>query len=307
MKILVTGGAGFIGSHLVDAYIEQGHDVVVLDDLSTGKTSNINPKARVVVADVNTNVLDELMAKERFDVVNHHAAHMELRASLLKPLHDANVNVLGSIRLLNAARETGVGHVVLASTTAIYGAQVQFPADESHPIAPLSPYGASKYSMELYAEYFRRVHQLSVTSLRYSTVYGPRQNPHGESGVVAIFLERFIDGRQATIHGDGEQTRDYVHVHDVVASNMLASQHKLNDVYVVASNTEVSVNELVRLMRQTITIPIDVVHGPKVKGDAPRTLCCADKLTNHTGWRPSIGIEQGIATTAAWFIRTKVK
>lgn len=305
MKILVTGGAGFIGSNIVDAMIERGHQVVVLDNLSTGRRENVNPKARLVEADITGDYIEELMLAENFDVVNHHAAHMELRASIDKPVYDANTNVLGTVRILDAARKSNVGHIVLASTTAIFGEQQYFPATESHPIIPLSAYGASKASAENYAEYYRTAHNMSIACLRYTTVYGERQNPNGESGVVAIFLQKFMRKEQATIHGSGEQTRDYLYVADVVDANNLAHEHRLNGNYIVASGTEVSVNQIVDQLRTWMPNSVSTINGPPKIGDAQRTNCSAQKLTEATGWHAKVSIQEGLKKTTDWFVRNK--
>ncbi len=302
MKVLVTGGAGFIGSHIVDAYVQQQHDVVVVDNLSSGRREFVNPNARFLQLDVTSDDFTALMEAEAFDLVNHHAAHMELRVSVDKPVHDATVNVLGSVRLLEAARRTNVKHVVLASTSAVLGEQVVYPADETHPCDPISPYGVSKRSMELYARYYRKVFNMSISCLRYTTVYGPRQNPNGESGVVAIFLQRFLQGAQATIHGDGEQTRDYLHVDDVVRANLLAASHRVNGEFMIAAASEVSVNTLVTIIRDALQRSVHTVHGPAKAGDARRTLGSSSLFTSLTGWSPEITILDGIASTTKWFV-----
>jgi UDP-glucose 4-epimerase len=303
MKVLVTGGAGFIGSHVADAYAERGAEVVVFDNLSSGKRDFVHESARLVVGDVTTEALDELISTEHFDLICHFAAHMELRASVEKPVFDANTNVLGSVRLMDAARRSGVRHIVLASTNAVYGQQVTYPADESHPINPISPYGVSKLAMEQYARYFRAQYGITISTLRYSTVYGPRQNPNGESGVVAIFLQKFLKGAQATVHGDGEQTRDYLHVADVVRATVAAADVALNGEFVVAAGTEVSVNALVQFIQRSLGFPVNVVHGAAKAGDPRRTLGNHAAFTRATGWKPSVPIKEGITSTTQWFVR----
>lgn len=302
MKILVTGGAGFIGSHIVDAYVEQGHTVVVFDNLSTGKQEFVHPDAQLIVGDIATDALDALMERERFDVVNHHAAHMELRVSVDKPVYDANVNVLGSVRLLDAARRTGVSHVILASSVAVLGNQIQFPADEHHPTAPISPYGAGKLAMEHYAHVYRTIHKLNITSLRYTNVYGPRQNPDGESGVIAIFLQKFLQGAQAIIHGDGEQTRDYIYVDDVVSANIIALDYRPNGTYFIANATDISVNTVVAMLQSQLDKPCHVKNGPAKEGDPTRVTCSGNKYASHTGWKPAVSFHDGIRSTVQWFL-----
>lgn len=223
MNILVTGGAGFIASHIVDAYIEAGHDVTVVDNLSTGVESNVNPRAELHRVDVrDREAIDAIFDRKRFDLVNHHAAQLDVRVSVRDPQLDAMQNVIGSLNLFEAARRTGVRKLVFASTGgAIYGEQEYFPADENHPTNPISPYGVTKLTVEKYLHYYRAVHGIDHLIYRYTNVYGPRQNPHGEAGVIAIFCDRMFRGENPAINGDGEQTRDYVYVGDLVRAHML--------------------------------------------------------------------------------------
>ena len=226
MRILITGGAGFIGSHVVDAYVQAGHEVWVLDDLSRGKRDRVNPRARFVRMDLRSPCLKELLAERSFDCVIHHAAQIDVRTSVADPARDAMVNIVGTLNLLEAMRAVGISRVIFASTGgAIYGNQRHFPASEQHPAAPLSPYGVAKLSVEHYLEYYRQIHALRYIVLRYANVYGPRQDPEGEAGVVAIFGGKILRGERLTIYGDGEQTRDYVFVHDVARANLLALHH----------------------------------------------------------------------------------
>lgn len=302
MKVLVTGGAGFIGSHVAEAHLQRGDDVVVIDDLSTGREENVPHGARFIKMDITSSEIRTLFEQERFDVLNHHAAHMELRVSVEKPMHDATVNILGSINLFEAARATGVQHTVIASTGAVLGVQTMFPADESHPTRPIAPYGVSKRSMELYADYYRVTHGMSISVLRYTNVYGPRQNPFGESGVIAIFLDRFIKGQVATIHGAGDQVRDYIHASDVARANVLAAEHRLNDTYMICADSEASVLDVVSALRTALDGRGEVVHGPAKAGDPPRTRGSYQKFAKATGWKPQIALDEGIFTTTKWFL-----
>ncbi|HLK12718.1 MAG TPA: NAD-dependent epimerase/dehydratase family protein, partial [Candidatus Binatia bacterium] len=221
MKVLVTGGAGFIGSHVVDALVAAGHDVVVVDDLSTGHRENLNPNARFVELDVTDPRLVELIRDERPAAVSHHAAQMDVRRSVADPLFDARTNILGTINLLEGARRANVRRVLFVSSGgAVYGEQEIFPAPETHPTNPVSPYGVSKRAGELYAFFYQAEYHIPFVALRYANVYGPRQDPHGEAGVVAIFCGRMLAGQPVTIFGDGEQTRDYVFVGDIVRANL---------------------------------------------------------------------------------------
>jgi len=302
VKICVTGGAGFIGSWIAEAYVGEGHEVVIVDNLSTGVVANVPEAARLVEMDVTSDAFDALADAERFDVINHHAAHMELRVSVEKPLHDAHANILGSLRVLEAARRTNVGQVILASSGgALYGAQEVFPADEEQPWRPMSPYGVAKGSMELYGSCYARIHNMTVTALRYTNVYGPRQNPFGEAGVVAIFLEKALSNAVCTVNGAGDQRRDYIYVSDVAAANMAVTRHHLGGVFNVATGIETDVNTIVAALARYMGKTIEVHHGPAKPGDLPRNVCSSERLTSATGWKPQIGVEQGIERTVAWF------
>jgi UDP-glucose 4-epimerase len=303
VKILVTGGAGFIGSHVAEACLRAGHEVVIVDDLSMGYRSNVPIGARFVEMSITDEAFTDFVVAEKFDAIDHHAAHMELRVSVDKPVHDATINVLGSLRLLEAARVSGVKHVVLASTTAVLGEFVQLPATEDHPVLPIAPYGVSKRAMELYADYERITHGMSVTTLRYTNVYGPRQNPHGESGVIAIFLERFMKGASAVIHGDGSQERDYIHVDDAAAANVVALEQRVQGTYHICRNSVASVNDVVHALRAALGQECQVQHGPAKAGDPARTRASHDLFSSCTGWMPKIDLHNGISSTVAWFLR----
>lgn len=301
MKILVTGGAGFIGSHIAEAFLAEAEEVVVVDNLSMGRRENVPEGARFVEMDITTDAFTTFLLDEKFDHINHHAAHMELRVSVDKPVHDATVNILGSIRVLDGARRSGVQHVTLASSTAVLGEFVQIPAAEDHPVQPIAPYGVSKRAMELYAEYERLSHAMSITTLRYTNVYGPRQNPHGESGVIAIFLEKFLAGQIPTIHGDGLQERDYIHVSDVALANLIAFEQRVQGTYHICANSAASVLDVVGSLRAALGTECPVHHGPAKAGDPARTRGSHDAYTQHTGWRPVVPLHEGIASTVAWF------
>ncbi len=301
MKVLVTGGAGFIGSHVADAFLAAGEDVVIVDNLSMGRRENVPQGARFVEMDITTDAFTTFLLDEKFDHINHHAAHMELRVSVDKPVHDATVNILGSIRVLDGARRSGVKHLTLASSTAVLGEFVHIPAAEDHPVQPIAPYGVSKRAMELYAEYERLAHGMSITTLRYTNVYGPRQNPHGESGVIAIFLEKFLAGQTPTIHGDGLQERDYIHVSDVALANLIAFEQRVQGTYHICANSAASVLDVVGNLRSALGTECPVHHGPAKAGDPAKTRGSHDAFTARTGWRPIVPLGEGISTTVAWF------
>jgi len=303
MKVCVTGGAGFIGSHVAQGYLDAGHDVVILDNLSTGKRANVPERARLIEVDITDPSLSAIFGQERFDVVNHHAAHMELRVSVEDPVMDATTNIIGSLRLLEAAHRNGVGHVVFASSGgAVYGEQLTFPADETHSTKPISPYGVSKRSVELYLDYYQSVHGMSSTILRYTNVYGPRQNPFGEAGVIAIFLQKWIDGEEAVINGDGEQTRDYIYVGDVARANLIAVEKRLAGAFNCCTGIETPLNTLVSHLRHSYGTTSPIRHGDGKPGDLRRNVCSFQKLREASGWTPLTGLKEGVQLTSDWFL-----
>jgi UDP-glucose 4-epimerase len=302
MKVLVTGGAGFIGSHITDRLIESGIEVVVLDDLSTGKLESVNPRARLHQADICGEAIHELFAREQFDCVDHHAAQMNVRRSVDDPVFDARVNILGSLNLLQAAVATSVKKFVFASTGgAIYGEQLTFPADETHQTCPMSPYGVAKLAVEKYLAFYEAVYNLPYTALRYANVYGPRQDPHGEAGVVAIFSEHLLRHEPVVINGDGEQTRDFVYVDDVVRANVLAVTSDLRGLYNVGSGIETSVNTLYTHLAKHANAPEVPHHGPAKAGEQRRSVLDARKLQAITPWGVSVPLEEGLRRTVTYF------
>ncbi len=302
MKILVTGGAGFIGSHLVDAFLEQGHTVAVIDNLVTGQRENLNPQAKFYEMDIRDAAVHDVFAEEKFDVVCHQAAQMDVRKSVQDPRYDAEVNILGTLNLLQACVATGVQKFLFASTGgAIYGEQSEFPASEEHPTWPVSPYGVSKLTCEKYIYYYSQEHGLKYALLRYANVYGPRQNPHGEAGVVAIFTKKLLEGEQPVINGDGKQTRDYVYVGDVVRANLLALNHPRNNYFNVGTGIETDVNRIFHLIREAVGSQAPENHGPAKPGEQRRSVLSFEKAQRELGWRPQVELEEGIAKTVAFF------
>ncbi len=303
MKILVTGGAGFIASHVVDAYVDLGHTVFVIDDLSTGRESNLNPRAGFVRADIrDASRVDRMFREEKFDLVNHHAAQMDVRRSVQDPVEDASINVLGALTLLECCQRHGVRRFIFASSGgAIYGEQDYFPADESHPTRPLSPYGVAKLTTEHYLFYYRETYGTDSVSLRYANVYGPRQNPEGEAGVVAIFASKMLAGAQAVINGDGKQTRDYVYVGDVVRANVAALDVKGSDALNVGTGMETDVNTMFRLIKDATHSNCTEEHGPAKKGEQLRSVLNCARIRSNLGWIPSVSLEEGIRKTVEFF------
>ncbi len=302
MNILVTGGAGFIGSHVVDAYIEAGHRVVVIDDLSSGTRENLNPKAKFYHLDIRSDQVEGIFQREQFDVVNHHAAQMDVRRSVADPEYDASVNILGSLNLLESACKHGVQKIVFASTGgAIYGEQDYFPADEDHATQPLSPYGIAKLAVEKYLSYYDVVHGIKSVILRYANIYGPRQNPRGEAGVVAIFCSTMLNGEQPIINGDGKQTRDYTYVDDVVRANLLALDFNGSDTFNVGTGVETDVNTLFDMLRKYLNPHCSEQHGPAKPGEQRRSVVSYRKIERVLGWKPQTRLEEGLFRTAEYF------
>ncbi len=302
MKVLVTGGAGFIGSHVVDAYVAAGHEVVVVDDLSTGKRENLNPKAKFHQLDVQDPRVIELIRAERPAVVNLHAAQMDVRRSVADPVFDARVNIVGLIQCLEGARKANVRRVIFVSSGgAAYGEQEAFPAPETHPTNPVSPYGVSKRAGELYAFFYKAEYQLPFFALRYANVYGPRQDPHGEAGVVAIFAGKMLRGEPITVNGDGKQTRDYVFVGDVVQANLAALEREPCGAVNIGTGVETDVNRLAELMLEASRSASEVKHGPAKAGEQRRSVIDCTKAAERLGWRPTVPLAEGLRRTVEWF------
>jgi len=303
MNILVTGGAGFIASHIVDAYVGLGHAVTVIDDLSTGKKENLNPKAKFHQADIrDTAAVRRLFAEGKFSLINHHAAQMDVRRSVADPVFDASVNLLGMLTLMEAAVATGVRRVIFASSGgAIYGEQDRYPADETHATRPISPYGVAKLATEQYLFYYRAVYGVDAVCLRYANVFGPRQNPEGEAGVVAIFASKMLNGEQPVINGDGKQTRDYVFVADVVKANVLALGHTRSDVFNVGTGIESDVNRLFASLRASTGSSCREVHGEAKKGEQLRSVLDNGRISGELGWKQDVSLDEGIARTVEYF------
>ena len=306
MKILVTGGAGFIGSHVAEEFLRAGHEVVVLDNLSTGSRDNVPLGARLIEKDIRDPDLEEVFRREKFDAVDHHAAQINVRASVAGPQFDASVNIIGTLNLLQGCKKASVKKFVFASTGgAIYGEQDYFPADESHPARPVSPYGIGKLAVEKYLFFYRVDSGLSYVALRYGNVYGPRQNPHGEAGVVAIFLNRMLEGKQPIINGDGRQTRDYVFVEDVARANLLALSREDCGTFNIGTGVETDVVQIFRMLRAAANSSAPEVHGPPAAGEQKRSVLNARLARDVLGWKPSLPVEEGMRRTAEWFMKKR--
>lgn len=302
MKILVTGGAGFIGSHVVDALVEEGHSVAVVDDLSTGKEHHLNPGARFYRLDIRSPDLSDVFRAERPDLINHHAAHVDVRRSMADPRLDADVNIAGSLNLLETARQFGVDQFIFASSGgAIYGEPEYLPCDEGHPLSPICPYGVSKLAAERYVQFYGQAHGFRYAILRYPNVYGPRQDPFGEGGVVAIFAGHMTQREPVVINGSGEQQRDFLHVSDVVRANLLAQETLQNQMYNLGTGVGTSINELFGLMSRLTGYDGQPTHGPPKPGETFKICLEASKARRELGWEPLVPLEQGLERTLARF------
>lgn len=306
MNILVTGGAGFIGSHIVDAYIRAGHRVVVLDNLSTGKREQVHPDATLYVIDLLDPKIIEIFKHENIEVINHHAAQISITQSVADPVFDAEINIVGSLKLLQLAVAYPVRKFIFASTGgALYGRQNGkqncYPVNEEHPTQPMSPYGISKLTMERYLSYYRKSFNIESTILRYSNVYGPRQEPHGEAGVIAIFCKQLLKGQQPVIFGDGEQTRDFVSVFDVVNANLKALLENCKGTYNVGTGKETSINTIAANLIEASGKAFSPRYKPPRIGEQHRSAIDYEKFNRDHGWQPTQAFDKGLKDTFNFF------
>jgi UDP-glucose 4-epimerase len=301
VRALVTGGAGFIGSHITDALLDAGHTVTVIDDLSRGRRAQVPSGAHFVELDITSDDLAAAVAEAKPEVVFHHAAQIDVRESVRDPLHDADVNVVGTVNVLRAAVDAGTRRVVFASSGgAIYGNTDAIPTPETHACLPESPYGTAKLCAEAYGGTFSRQAGLEFVALRYANVYGPRQDPHGEAGVVAIFALRLLGGNPPVINGDGTQTRDYVHVRDVVRANLAAIDGEPG-LYNIGTGVETDVNTLYRMLAVAGAVDGDAVHGPAKPGEQHRSCLDTAHTRERLGWSASIAFAEGVQSTVDFF------
>ena len=304
MRILVTGGAGFIGSHVVDAYVAAGHEVAVLDNFSTGNETSLNTAAEVHRVDLRDQAaVEKVVASFRPEIVNHHAAQSEVPKSVADPGLDAHINIVGGLNLLKASVDHKVKKVIFISTGgALYGEPDVVPADEDHPVRPLSPYGTSKFSFEQYLGTFKRTFGLEFTVLRYANIYGPRQDFYAEEGrVVAIFASRMLERKPVTIDGDGEQSRDMLHVGDAATANLAALERGEGEIFHVSTGVPVSVNDLFRKLAILTDYKIAPNHGPRRKGDVYRIALNNTRARRDLGWEPRVSLEEGLSLTVDYF------
>ena len=306
MRILVTGGAGFIGSHVVDRFLERGHEVAVLDNLSSGVRELVNPAARLSEADItDAAAVEQCFAGFRPEVVDHHAAQIDVRRSVADPVFDAGTNILGALGLLQACTRHGVRKFVYASTGgALYGEGRQLPATEDHPVNPESPYGVSKHTLEHYLFLWKLLHGLDYTVLRYPNVYGPRQNPHGEAGVNAIFILLMLQGKRPHIFGTGEQVRDYLYVMDVVEANERALALGSGEMVNLGTGIGTSVNDIFRELKAIVGFVGEPVYEEARPGEVQRIYLDATRAGKVLGWTPRMSFRDGLAQTVDWSRRT---
>lgn len=304
MRLLVTGGAGFIGSNTVDALIAEGRgEVAVLDNLTAGKRAQVNPKARFYEADLrDPEKVRQIIAQERPEVIIHLAAQMDVRRSVADPAFDAQVNLVGFLNLIEAARHHRLKRVIFSSTGgAIYGEQEQFPCNEDHQRRPISPYGVAKFATEAYLFFYKAQYGIDYVALRYANVYGPRQDPHGEAGVVAIFCGRMLEEKPVTIYGDGEQTRDYVYVGDVVRANLAAVASPASGAFNIGTGIETSVNQLFHTLAKAAGSGLPAGYGPARPGEQLRSVISPQRAAKELNWSPEVSLEAGLAQTYRFF------
>jgi UDP-glucose 4-epimerase len=302
LKILVTGGAGFIGSNVADGLIEAGHETVIVDDLSNGRKENISDKAKFYKVDIRDKALEDVFKKEKPDIVIHNAAQLSVRVSVEEPLLDADINIMGGLNLIDICKRYDTKKIIFASSGGtVYGDQKVFPADESHPLGPISPYGVAKLATEQYLYYYYKIYGLDYIALRYANIYGPRQDPHGEAGVVAIFSNKMLSGDTPLINGDGLQTRDYVYVGDVVKVNLDAVESDFVGPVNISTGKETDVVTLFNNLKDASGKDILEKHGPAKTGEQRRSVLDNSLAKKVFGWEPEISIEEGLKLTYKWF------
>ena len=301
MEVLVTGGAGFIGSNIVDGLIEAGHQVIVVDNLSTGKKENLDEQAEFYNLDLRDQKLKEVFKENEISHVIHHAAQIDVQHSINDPLFDAQNNILGTINLLECCRAYKVKKIIYASSAAVYGEPDYLPVDEEHPIKAMSPYGISKHTPEHYIKMYNELYELKYTIFRYANVYGPRQDPKGEGGVVSIFVDKMLAEERPVIFGDGQQTRDFVHVYDIVKANLLALDNGDNILVNISTQSRDSVNDLVDHLNQILPYEIKAIYQEARKGDILHSSLANGKAKEQLGWTPGYDFKDGLEQTVGYY------
>ncbi|MEG6569730.1 SDR family oxidoreductase [Thermoanaerobacterium thermosaccharolyticum] len=301
MNILVTGGAGFIGSNIVDLLIDNGYDVIVVDNMSTGKKENINKKARFYNIDITDNDLYKAFEDEKIDIVIHHAAQIDIQRSINDPVFDAKANIIGTINLLECCRKFDVKKIVYASSAAVYGDPEYLGVDEKHRVNPISYYGISKHTPEHYIKVYNELYGLKYTILRYANVYGIRQDPKGEGGVISIFIDKMLNGERPVIFGDGNQTRDFIYVKDVAKANLLALEKGDNEIINISTNKATTINELVNIMNKIMNASLKPIYAVPRKGDIVHSYLDNKKAKDVLGWKPDYELEDGLKETVEYY------
>lgn len=305
-KILVTGGAGFIGGHLVDKLIEKGYDVVVVDNLSTGSKENLNRKAKFYKTDIQDKKIASIFAKEKPDAVFHYAAQISVRDSVTDPINDAKINIVGSLNILENCRKNKVRKIIFSSSGgSIYGDIDTFPTNENAKEVPLSPYAIAKLSVEKYLYYYQKYFGLDYVSLRFANVYGPRQNSKGEAGVIAIFSDKMLKAEKVFINGTGEQTRDFIFVDDVVEAGLLALEKGKIGIFNLGTGIETDINTIFRELKKILNTGCQELHAQEQAGESKRSCLDYSKIEQELGWSPRFNIKEGLEKTAAWFEKRK--
>ncbi|NLI92084.1 MAG: SDR family oxidoreductase [Peptococcaceae bacterium] len=301
-KVLVTGGAGFIGSHIVDKLIEEKHQVVVVDNLSTGKLKNVNKAAIFFKGDITeTEKIIKIFRAEEPEYVIHHAAQISVQNSLQDPYFDATINILGTLNILQCCKDYGVKKIIYASSAAVYGDPKFLPIDEIHHINPLSPYGISKHTPEHFMKMYAKLFGLNYTVLRYSNVYGPRQDPQGEGGVVSIFMNNLLQGKPLIIYGDGNQTRDFIYVEDIAKANIIALSKGDREIFNICTTSQTSVNQLVQVLNQINQSNVRPVYHPQRQGDIKDSYLSNKKALSELYWKPEFSLYRGLELTYKYY------
>ncbi|PTV95048.1 UDP-glucose 4-epimerase [Halanaerobium saccharolyticum] len=301
MEVLVTGGAGFIGSNIVDGLIEEGHKVIVVDNLSSGKKENLNEKAEFYQLDISDQELEKVFEENNITHVIHHAAQIDVQHSIKDPLFDAQNNILGTIKVLEMSREYEVEKIVYASSAAVYGEPDYLPIDEEHPIKAMSPYGISKHTPEHYIKMYNELYDLKYTIFRYANVYGPRQDPKGEGGVVSIFVDKMLAKDRPVIFGDGQQTRDFIHVYDIVKANLLALETGDNTLVNISTESRDSVNDLVEYLNLILPYNLKAIYEEARKGDILHSSLANGKAKELLDWTPDYDFKAGLEQTVEYY------
>lgn len=301
MNVIVTGGAGFIGSHIVDKLVDNGDKVIVIDNLSTGDINNVNDKAIFYEKDIRDKEILEIFEKEKPDYVIHHAAQIDVQKSILDPVFDSDVNILGTINILECCRKCNVKKIVYASSAAVYGDPEYLPVDEKHNVNPISYYGISKHTPEHFIKTYAHLYNIKYTILRYANVYGIRQDPKGEGGVVSIFMDMMLKGKNPTIFGDGKHSRDFIYVKDIADANILALYNGDNEILNIGTGQKTTIEELFNVMNDIIGNNLKVLYGPERKGDIVHSYYNISEAKNKLNWKPNYSIRDGLKLTIEYY------